>query len=154
MIPLPFGWMHYLVGGAFIGLGVALLYVLTGLVGGMSTVYSSSWSFIVQRPFFQNAKLAGSRQWRLVYAAGLVIGAATWWMLFGGGVRVAVPLPWWQLFGGGLLAGYGARLSRGCTSGHGICGLAALKLPSLVAVLTFMATAIMTANITARLFGR
>jgi uncharacterized membrane protein YedE/YeeE len=49
--------------------------------------------------------------------------------------------------------GYGARLSRGCTSGHGICGLASLRLPSLLAVLTFMATAILTAHLTATLGG-
>jgi len=47
---------------------------------------------------------------------------------------------------GGLLVGFGARLSNGCTSGHGICGLGSLQLPSLVAVLTFMATAFVTAN--------
>lgn len=153
MLLFPFGWTHYLVGGVFIGLGVALLYLLTGLVGGMSTVYSSSWSFVVRRPFFQQPKLAGSRDWRLAYAAGLVLGALVWWLLFGNGVRVAVTIPPWQLLVGGVLVGYGARLSRGCTSGHGICGLASLQLPSLVAVLTFLATAMLTANITARLLG-
>ncbi len=153
MLPLPFGWTHYLAGGLCIGAGVALLYVLTGLVGGMSSVYSSTWSYLVRRPFFQQPTLAGSRDWRLAYAAGLILGAATWWLLFGNGARVAVSIPWWQLFGGGLLVGYGARLSRGCTSGHGICGLGSLQLPSLLAVLTFMATAFVTANVTTRLFG-
>ena len=60
---------------------------------------------------------------------------------------------WWMMFGGGVLVGFGARLSRGCTSGHGICGLASLQLPSLLAVLTFLATAILTANVTARVLG-
>ncbi|MBL0892615.1 MAG: YeeE/YedE family protein, partial [Gemmatimonadaceae bacterium] len=46
--------------------------------------------------------------------------------------------------------GYGARLSRGCTSGHGICGLASLNRPSLLAVCTFMLTAIVTANLLSR----
>jgi hypothetical protein len=72
---------------------------------------------------------------------------------FGHGSRVAVSISPWQLLGGGVLVGYGARLSRGCTSGHGICGLASLNLPSLAAVLTFMATAFITANLSARLFG-
>ena len=153
MLPFPFGWTHYLLGGLSIGLGVSLLFVLTGLVGGMSTVYSSTWSYLVKRPFFQEPKLAGSRAWRLAYSAGLVLGAALWWIAFGGGVRVPVSLPWWQLLGGGVVVGYGARLGRGCTSGHGICGLASLGLPSLVAVLTFMSTAFLTANITARVFG-
>jgi len=152
-MPFPFGWTHYLVGGLCIGLGVATLFLLTGLIGGMSSVYSSTWSFFVRRPFFQQPSLVGSRSWRLAYAAGLVLGAAIWWTVAGDGTRVAVSLPWWQLLGGGMLVGYGARLSRGCTSGHGICGLASLSLPSLAAVLTFMATAFIAANATA-IFGR
>jgi hypothetical protein len=150
----PLGWSHYLLGGLCIGLGVALLFVLTGLVGGMSTVFSSTWSFVVRSPFFQQARLVDSRRWRLAYAAGLVLGAATWWLLLGNGSRLPVALPGWQLFVGGLLAGYGARLSQGCTSGHGICGLGSLRLPSLLAVLTFMATAVLTANLAAGAFGR
>ena len=46
-----------------------------------------------------------------------------------------------------MLVGYGARLGNGCTSGHGICGLGSLQLPSLGAVLTFMATAFLVANL-------
>jgi uncharacterized protein len=150
---LPLGWGHYLAGGLVIGLGVSLLFAATGLIGGMSTVFSSTWSLVSRRPFFQQPALAGSRRWRLVYAAGLVLGAALWWVLFGPGERVAVSIPLAQLFVGGLIAGYGARLANGCTSGHGICGLASLQLPSLLAVLTFMATAFITANVTLRVLG-
>ena len=153
MLPLPAGFAHYLIGGVCIGLGVALLFTLTGLIGGMSSVYSSTWSYVVDRPFFQQPRLVNSRAWRLAYAAGLIVGAFVWWLLFGHGERVAVSIPPWQLAIGGVLVGYGARLSRGCTSGHGICGLASLKLPSLLAVLTFMATAFITANVMARLGG-
>lgn len=149
----PFGWTHYLLGGLCIGLGVSLLYVLTGLVGGMSSVYSSTWSYVIATPFFQAARLVNSREWRLSYSTGLIFGALVWWLLFGHGTRIAVSIPWWQLLGGGVLVGYGARLSRGCTSGHGICGLASLQLPSLAAVLTFMATAFITANVVVRLGG-
>jgi len=150
---LPNGWSHYLLGGLTIGTGVALLFVLTGFIGGMSTVYTSTWSFVVQRPFFRQAKLVNSRLWRLAYAAGLIVGAFVWWRFMGPTQRVAVSIAPVQLFVGGLLVGYGARLSRGCTSGHGICGLASLGLPSLVAVLTFMATAFLTANVMARVVG-
>jgi len=149
----PNGVLHYVAGGALLGLGVALLFALTGLVGGMSTVLSSTWSYVIQRPFFQQARLVDSRGWRLAYAAGLVIGAFAWWNLLGDGQRVPVTIPAGQLFIGGLIAGYGARLSQGCTSGHGICGLAFLQRPSLAAVLTFMATAFVTANVMARLVG-
>ena len=150
----PLGWEHYLLGGVCIGTGVALLFVWTGLIGGMSTVYSSTWSWIVRTPFFQSSSLTGGRVWRVAYAFGLVLGASLWFVSSGQTDRVVVQLPTWQLFVGGLLVGYGARLSQGCTSGHGICGLASLSRPSLVAVLTFMATAFVTANVMWRMTGR
>ncbi len=142
----PHGWMHYLAGGLLIGAGVALLFVLTGHIGGMSTVFSSTWSYLSRGAFFQQPRFVDSRGWRLVYALGLVLGAALWWW-WGGGQATALTtaLPDWQLLLGGLLVGFGARLSNGCTSGHGICGLASLQWPSLVAVLTFMATGFATA---------
>lgn len=146
----PLGWQHYLLGGLLIGAGVAMLFVFTGLIGGMSTVFSSTWSFVVRRPFFQQDRFTGSRGWRLVYAAGLVLGALVWWLMFGGGLAESTAVPVWQLVVGGFLVGYGARLGNGCTSGHGICGLGSLQWPSLLAVLTFMATAFLTANLTAR----
>lgn len=144
---LPFGWSHYLVGGLTIGAGVALLYLFNGWVGGMSTVFSSSWSFVSRRAFFQQARLVDSRGWRLVYAAGVVVGALVWRFALNDGQAQSTSVPVWQLLLGGFLVGYGARLGNGCTSGHGICGLGALQLPSLGAVLTFMATAFLTANL-------
>jgi uncharacterized membrane protein YedE/YeeE len=116
----------------------------------MSTVFSSSWSYLVQRPFFQQHRFVDSRGWRLVYALGLILGALVWWLVFAGGVREATAVPVWQLLVGGFLVGYGARLGNGCTSGHGICGLGSLQWPSALAVLTFMATAFLTANLMAR----
>ena len=145
----PLGWQHYLLGGLLIGAGVSLLFVCTGLVGGMSSVFSSTWSFVIHRAFFQQARFTGSRVWRLVYAVGLVVGAAAWWFWLGGDGAATTTVPTWMLLVGGFLVGYGARLGNGCTSGHGICGLGSLQWPSLLAVLTFMATAFATANITA-----
>jgi uncharacterized membrane protein YedE/YeeE len=149
----PFGWQHYLLGGLAIGSGVVLLFVMTGLVGGMSTVFSSTWSFVMQRPFFQQTRFTGSRNWRLVYALGLILGAGAWWLAYGNGSAQGTSVPIWQLVAGGFLVGYGARLGNGCTSGHGICGLGSLQLPSLLAVLTFMATAFLTANIVVRVLA-
>lgn len=146
----PLGWQHYLLGGALIGAGVALLFVFTGLVGGMSSVFSSTWSFVVNRPFFQQARFVESRGWRLVYALGLILGALVWWLVFADAAPQSTSIPVWQLLLGGFLVGYGARLGNGCTSGHGICGLGSLQWPSLLAVLTFMATAFLTANLVAR----
>ncbi|MBX9960282.1 MAG: YeeE/YedE family protein [Burkholderiaceae bacterium] len=146
----PLGWQHYLLGGLLVGLGTALLFVFTGRIGGMSSVFSSTWSWLVQRPYFQAARYVQTRGWRLVYAAGLIVGALAWWLGWTDGTPLATRVPAWQLLLGGFFVGYGARLANGCTSGHGICGLGSLQLPSLWAVLTFMATAFLTANLAAR----
>ncbi len=145
----PFGWQHYLLGGVLIGSGVALLYMFNGWVGGMSTVFSSSWSYVFNKPFFQQARMTDTRAWRLVYALGVVLGALVWRVWLSDGSAQTTSVPAWQLLVGGFLVGYGARLGDGCTSGHGICGLGSMQLPSLGAVLTFMATAFLTANLMA-----
>jgi uncharacterized membrane protein YedE/YeeE len=80
---------------------------------------------------------------------GVVLGALVWRFALAGGEAQHTSVPVWQLLVGGFLVGYGARLGNGCTSGHGICGLGSLQLPSLGAVLTFMATAFLTANLMA-----
>lgn len=146
----PLGWQHYLAGGLLIGAGVALLFVATGRVGGMSTVFSSSWSWLLHHTFFQQTRFTQSRGWRLTYALGLVLGAALWWWLMADGAPQSTLIAPGHLFVGGLLVGFGARLGNGCTSGHGICGLGSLQAPSLGAVLTFMATAFLTANLVTR----
>ena len=147
----PLGWLHYLAGGVCIGAGVAWLFIATGRVGGMSSVFSSSWSWLSRGRFFQQARFLDSRGWRLMYAAGLVLGAAAWWLLSGDRGPAHTGLPAWQLLLGGVVAGYGARLANGCTSGHGLCGLGSLQLPSLGAVLVFMATGMLTARLVAAL---
>lgn len=146
----PLGWQHYLAGGLVIGCGVALLYAFTGRLAGMSSVFSSTWSFVLDRPFFRQPRWLESRAWRLQLALGLVLGAALWWLWLGPVEPLSTEVPTWRLVLGGVVAGYGARLSGGCTSGHGICGLASLKLPSLAAVLVFMATGFVTAQVLAR----
>lgn len=141
----PLGWQHYLVGGLVIGLGVALRFVATGRLAGMSSVFTSTWSFVSQRPYFQQPRWLQSRAWRLQMALGLVLGGALWWAWLGPVEPLSTQVPAWRLALGGLFVGYGARLGGGCTSGHGICGMASLRLPSLLAVLTFMATGFITA---------
>ena len=148
----PNGIVHYLVGGLIIGAAVGLLFVTTGLIGGMSMVFSSTWSYVSKQPFFQQARFTESRAWRLAYAAGLVLGGLVW-LLWSATGTWQTGVSWWQLAVGGFLVGFGARMSNGCTSGHGICGLASLQLPSLLAVLTFLATAIVTAQLMARIGG-
>ncbi len=68
--------------------------------------------------------------------------------MWSGSVEVT-QIEWWRLLIGGMFVGIGARMSGGCTSGHGICGLAALEKVSLVATVTFLAVAIGVAHLTA-----
>ena len=150
----PLGWQHYLLGGLLIGSGVSLLYLMTGWIGGMSTVFSTSWSYLSRRPFFRQASFVATRGWRLVFALGLVLGAAAWWLWQWPAGAMPTQVPAWQLGLGGLLVGFGSRWSNGCTSGHGICGLASLQWPSLAAVLTFMGTGFATAQLVAFFGGR
>ena len=141
----PLGWSHYLLGGLIIGLGVSLMFVCQGRVVGMSSVFSSTLSWFSHLNHFQQEAYLNTRTWRLLCALGLVLGAALWWVWLGPVEGVHTQISTWRLLLGGILVGYGSRLSNGCTSGHGICGLSSLSTPSLVAVLVFMGVAIATA---------
>jgi uncharacterized membrane protein YedE/YeeE len=141
----PQGYAHYLAGGVLIGAGVGLLFLLTGLIGGMSSVFSSTWSYVSKVPYFETPHYLRSRRWRLVYAAGLILGALLYLGL--GGEPFQTDVGAWRLMVGGLLIGFGARLGKGCTAGHGICGLASLQWPSLLAVMVFLSTAIGIAHL-------
>ncbi len=147
----PLGITHYLIGGIVIGLAVSVLFITTGLIGGMSTFFTSTLSYFSSRPYFNQERFVASRHWRLLYAAGLIVGAGLW--LFTVGEPFQTSVSWWQLSLGGFIAGYGARLSNGCTSGHGICGLASLQLPSLLAVVIFLITAMLAAAVVKSLGG-
>ncbi|MHB1667477.1 MAG: YeeE/YedE family protein [Thiomonas sp.] len=148
----PQGWVHFLGGGIAIGLGVSLLFLLTGFVGGASTTYSAVWSYFSKWPHFQHPKFVITRNWRLVYALGMIVGAVVFTFAVNHGEGFVTHVPAWQLLAGGVVGGFGARMGGGCTSGHGICGLGSLQLPSLLAVLTFLVTAVGTAHIV-RAFG-
>lgn len=149
----PAGMAHYLAGGVLIGLAVSFIFVSTGIVAGMSSFFSTTLSYVSKQPFFQQARFTETRGWRLVLAAGLVLGALLCALLVPERFVVTSVAPW-QLALGGLIAGFGARYSNGCTSGHGICGMASLQWVSLAAVLTFMATAFLTANAVLWLGGK
>jgi uncharacterized membrane protein YedE/YeeE len=118
---------------------------MTGLVGGMSSVFSSTWSFFSRAAPFRQPSLLSSRGWRLIYAVGLILGGSLYLVV--GGQSVVTQIEPWRLLIGGFLIGFGARLGHGCTAGHGICGLASLQLPSLLAVVIFLGTAIVTAHV-------
>jgi len=149
----PNGIQPYLVGGLIMGLGVAFAFAMSGLVIGMSTVFSSTWSLVSRLSFFRQERFIASRSWRLALALGLVIGGALYLVTVARGATFQTHVSAWQLALGGFIAGFGARMSNGCTSGHGICGIGSVQAPSILAVITFLVTAIATAQLVAVLGG-
>lgn len=120
-------------GGVLIGAAAVLLLGLPGRVAGCSGIAGGLW---FARP--------GERLWRVFFLAGLVLGTGAWVGLHHAtpAPRAAFPVPLLAI--AGLLVGYGTSLSGGCTSGHGVCGLARLSARSLVATLVFLGVAILT----------
>ena len=141
----PLGITDYLIGGILVGLGVSLIFLSTGIRAGASSVFSSTFSYVSTHPYFSQPLYRSARVWRLVFSAGLIIGALIFTFAVNNGQWFTTHVQWWRLALGGFLAGFGTRLSRGCTSGHGICGLSSFSSASLLAVITFLIVAIITA---------
>ena len=134
-----------LAGGALIGLAASVLWLVNGRVAGISGILGG----LLRRP--------GDRGWRIAFVAGLLAAPVVLgWLAPGigefapaaqGGAEVI------RLFVAGLLVGVGTRLANGCTSGHGVCGLARLSPRSLAAVGVFMGTAFAVVFIARHLIG-
>jgi len=149
----PLGIEPYLVGGIIIGVGVALIYLLTGLHATQSSFFTTTLSWFSKRKHFQKETNIKQRGWRVTLALGLIIGALIYTLTLSPTGFWVTTVQLWRLALGGLLVGFGTRLSSGCTSGHGISGLASLSKTSVVAVIVFMGVAIITANIVQLLGG-
>jgi len=131
-----------LLGGLLIGIASALLMLLNGRVAGISGILGGAL-----------ARSADDKAWRLAFLAGLIVAPIL--------IRVvgqAVPEPqmtanWLVVVAAGLLVGFGARLGGGCTSGHGVCGIARLSARSIAATAIFIASAILVVAITRHVLG-
>jgi uncharacterized membrane protein YedE/YeeE len=143
----PLGIEPYLVGGILIGLGVSLIYLITGLHATQSSFFTTTLSWFTKRKHFQKESYLQERSWRLYLAVGLILGALVHTVTLSPTGFWTTSVQVWRLALGGLLVGFGTRLSQGCTSGHGISGLASLSLTSAYAVMVFMGVAIVTANL-------
>jgi uncharacterized membrane protein YedE/YeeE len=140
----PNGISHYAVGGVLVGLGVVTIYAATGIIAGASTFLESTLSYASDQRRFQQYR--ASRDWRVVFTVGIVAGAAVYAVSFQGG-GWTTDVQWWRLLGGGILVGIGTRLGKGCTSGHGVCGVASASPTSILNVGIFLAVAIGTAQL-------
>ena len=129
------------IGGTLIGLAVTLLMLTTGRIAGISGIVDGLISS------------AGGKGWRAAFVAGLIL-APLGGNLFG----FTLPMPQMPssravIVVAGLLVGFGTRLGSGCTSGHGVCGVARLSPRSIVATLIFMGTAVIVVAIAGHRLG-
>jgi uncharacterized membrane protein YedE/YeeE len=130
------------IGGALIGLAAVLLMAFTGRIAGIAGITGGLLS-----------ARTDDRAWRLAFLAGLIAAPLAAALL---GHAVAVPkMPgsFVTIAVAGLLVGFGTRLGNGCTSGHGICGIARLSPRSIAATVVFMAAAIIVVALTRHVFG-
>lgn len=127
-----FNWLTALMGGVLIGLSATLLLAFNGRIAGISGIVNGAMTFTKKEV------------WRWLFILGMLLGG----VLYEYGLA-SQPTPTstftpGAMIVGGFLVGFGTRMGSGCTSGHGVCGLGRLSLRSLVAVLTFLITAILT----------
>jgi uncharacterized membrane protein YedE/YeeE len=128
-------------GGVLIGVAAALLLALNGRIAGVSGIVAGTL-----RP------KTGELAWRVLFVVGLVLGGAlmAWWRPT---AVQGTPRGLLASAVAGLLVGFGAQLSGGCTSGHGVCGISRFSKRSLVATMTFMATGALTVFVTLHVLG-
>ena len=132
---MPLDIVSTLGGGVLIGLSAAALLLGAGRIAGISGILGDA--LVVRGE-------GDDRAWRLLFLAGLIGGGAVIGALWPGAFErdsaASAPL----LVLAGLLVGFGTRLSSGCTSGHGVCGISRGSVRSIVATLTFMLTGAIT----------
>ncbi|MDF3416121.1 YeeE/YedE family protein [Sulfitobacter sp. M57] len=143
MIETAFTPLASLVGGVLIGLAATLLMLVAGRVMGATGVLAG----IVQPASAQDFG------WRVALLAGMVSGPAVVWLISGDMPALQVPNSTAAFVIGGLIVGFGVTFGSGCTSGHGVCGLARLSPRSLAATLTFMACAFVTVFVIRHVIG-
>ncbi len=131
MLELPVSYIHGFYGGLLIGTAAVLLYGFSGRIMGVSGIVSG----LLGKP-------AKDFLWRAAFVAGLVLGGWIFTSKFP--VDVYIEATGWQLAFAGLLVGFGTVMSNGCTSGHGICGIARFSKRSIVATIVFMGMGILT----------
>jgi uncharacterized protein len=131
-----------LAGGVLIGLAATALLALLGRVAGISGILGGL--------------LAGERSefaWRGAFVAGLLAGGLVLGEVRPASFAMTIDRSGVALALAGLLVGFGSRLGSGCTSGHGVCGMARASRRSITATITFMATGAMAAFLASHVFG-
>ena len=135
-----------LFGGVLIGLSAVMVMALFGRIAGIAGISRGALGMA-------DGGGAGDWAWRIAFVAGLIAAPPLVALVAGASVGQTVPTNLPMMAIAGLLVGLGTALGSGCTSGHGVCGLARLSTRSLVAVLTFMAVAALTVFLLRHVFG-
>ena len=126
-------YLYPFIGGLMIGTSAGIYLLFNGRIAGISGLAASALGLTG----------AGFSRLGMGFLIGILGGAAiAYGLMHNPGLTITSSLP--LLVGGGLLTGFGTRLGSGCTSGHGVCGLARLSPRSMVATGTFMAVAALT----------
>lgn len=120
------------IGGIIIGIATALLLLLTGRIAGISGIIGGLFKL-----------QAHDIGWRVAFIIGLIL-APILWQAFTALPPIQINASYPLLALAGFIVGIGTRYGSGCTSGHGVCGIARLSPRSIVATLLFIATGIMT----------
>ena len=132
-----------LAGGLLIGLAAVLLMLLLGrIMGATGILYGAAFE-----------RRANDTAWRVALLLGMFTGPAVLWLLSGELPAVQVPVSVPMMIAGGLLVGIGVTFGSGCTSGHGVCGMARLSPRSIVATVTFMVTTFATVYVVRHVIG-
>jgi uncharacterized membrane protein YedE/YeeE len=129
------------IGGVLIGLSAVLLMAFSGRIAGVSGIVGG---LLPPKP-------VTDRSWRLSFVLGLVLAPLLLRMATGASGIGAPAVDYPSLLAAGLLVGVGTAIGGGCTSGHGICGMARLSPRSAVAVMVFMMAGIVTVFVTRHL---
>lgn len=135
------------VGGFLIGLAAVLFMALNGRIAGISGILKGAIASS------EGAGPGDDRFWRLAFIAGLFASPLTFWIVTGARPEIIIDNPLWLTAVAGLLVGFGTALGSGCTSGHGVCGMARFSKRSVVATLTFMGVGIAAVLIRSLLLG-
>jgi uncharacterized membrane protein YedE/YeeE len=137
-------WIAPVAGGVLIGAAVVLLWLTLGRVAGISGIAANAMNAF--RP--DAPRRPGVMRWPLAFVAGLGIGG---WLAYGFVARPLAPalsdVQIIVLIAAGMLVGVGTRLGSGCTSGHGVCGIARLSKRSFAATGVFLAVGMLTATL-------
>lgn len=131
-----------LIGGALIGLATVTLLWFNGRIAGISGIVNG---LLTPRE--------GDVAWRWWFVSGLLIGAGSYLWISPLSFQPRADYPFILTALAGLLVGFGTRMGSGCTSGHGVCGLARLSTRSAIATVVFIGAGVMTVLITRHLGG-